>query len=116
MLEGTYRTSPRIPMQANCLVVSFRNSQKGQSVESLQVGDWVQAGVEITEPDFLGQALHLHAQRGGIGHVVQMDGEWATVTWERTGTTTDCHLEQLVFVSSAEAGRPMTQPPLSPKN
>lgn len=77
---------------------------------TIQVGGLVQAAEDITEPGFNGQALWTHARRNAVGHVMGMDldeaGEaWATITWERTGTTTDCHESELIYLGGPDTGR-----------
>ena len=65
-------------------------------------GNLVQAMVEIAEVGFSPEPdaepdpdhVHVHAVPGDYGAVQARDGEWATVTWIRTGSTTDCHEEQ----------------------
>lgn len=37
----------------------------------------------------------VHAVAGDLGVIVGVDGDWLTVTWETTGTTTDCHVSEL---------------------
>lgn len=62
-------------------------------------GAEVSAASEIDESDFLAEGeVHIHARRGESGVVRVVDGEWLTVTWRRTGTTTDCHLSELVVL------------------
>jgi hypothetical protein len=72
---------------------------------SIAIGDWVQALTVETEADFRGEAVWTHAKPGYVGHVVGVDGPWITVTFERTGTTTDCHVEDLRWLCHADAGR-----------
>ncbi len=59
------------------------------------VGDSVKALERLTEAKFMGKAIHVHAEKGDLGRIEGVDGEWLTVTWERTGTTTDCHASEL---------------------
>lgn len=54
----------------------------------------VAATKRITEAGFLGKREHVHALVGDRGTVQAVDGAWATVTWDRTGTTTDCHTSE----------------------
>lgn len=70
-------------------------------MRNYRAGDWVQAASEITEDMPDGTRL-LHAYAGGIGHVWGVEGEWANVTFERTGTTTVCHREELVWLCRAD--------------
>lgn len=73
----------------------------------LTVGDWVQATEDISEPGFMGFELWVHALRGGVGHVMGVGSaeEMFTVTWERTGTTTDCHASELLRLCGYDFGR-----------
>jgi hypothetical protein len=53
---------------------------------------------EIAEENFNGAEHFVHAQRGDVGVIHEVDGEWANVTWNRTGTTTVCHESQFAPV------------------
>ncbi len=58
----------------------------------------VAAAMQITESDFNGEALWIHAEPGESGVVRQTSPEGVyTVTWERTGTTTDCFASELAL-------------------
>jgi hypothetical protein len=70
------------------------------SKEEFVVGDWVQAVEVITEPNFMGELLWQHAHKGAVGHVMGLDGEWLTVTFEHSGTTTDCHFSEVKWLFS----------------
>lgn len=69
-----------------------------------QVGMSVLAAERITENDFMGRETWVHAQPGEAGIVLLSDGEWLTVTWDRTGTTTDVHASEVLWAPSAGAG------------
>lgn len=73
-------------------------------MKNVRIGDWVQAAEEITEtlPD---GTLLRHAQRGGIGHVWDVDGIAVNVTFERTGTTTICHRDELTWLCRADGAK-----------
>ncbi len=62
---------------------------------SFRVGDTVRAASRITEEEFAGNPLHTHASVGDLGLVQVVDGEWLTVTWQPSGTTTDCNLSEV---------------------
>ncbi len=56
----------------------------------------VAAVEEIFETDFAATGdIHFHAFAGEVGTVQVTDGEWLTVTWHRTGTTTDVHQDEV---------------------
>lgn len=76
-------------------------------MKSLQIGDWVQAVDVIKERDFMGERQWIHATPGAIGHVWGLRGNQATVTWERTGTTTEVLLEEIKFLCNPNAGKVM---------
>lgn len=61
----------------------------------MKTGDRVTASRKITEAGFMGKRVHVHALKGDLGQVRLQDGEYSTVTWERTGTTTDCHASEI---------------------
>lgn len=62
----------------------------------MTVGDWVQAIERITEENFAGKALHVHAETGGVGHVLNVESDgWVNVWFERSGTITICHESEL---------------------
>jgi len=58
----------------------------------------VTAAIQIIEENFMGEALWVHAEPGDSGVVRQTtpDGLY-TVTWSRTGTTTDCFVSELAL-------------------
>lgn len=66
----------------------------------IAVGDWVQAVEEITEPidlDHPGAGTILHASPGAVGHVISIPApDVYDVFWERAGTITICHSEEVV--------------------
>lgn len=69
----------------------------------IALGSWVLATQEITEPDFMGEIQWTHALAGAVGHVLGVpDPDWVTVTWERTGTTTDCHVSEFLVLCGPE--------------
>lgn len=63
------------------------------------MGVRVRAATKITEQEFNGAKEWVHAERGeeGVAHQIT-DGDWATVTWLRTGTTYDTRLSDLEMV------------------
>ncbi len=72
---------------------------------NLQAGDSVRAAETITEQNFMGRRTWVHARVGELGHVMAIDGEWSTITWDRSGTTTDCHASELRWMSNTEAAK-----------
>lgn len=74
-------------------------------MSSVMVGDWVQALVIQEEEGFRGADVWVHAEPGAVGHVMRVDGETITVTFERTETTTDCHVSDLKRLGGADTGR-----------
>lgn len=60
----------------------------------VMVGARVLALEELSERNFMDKVLHVHAIEGDVGVIQEIDGLWATITWERTGTTTDCHFSE----------------------
>lgn len=68
----------------------------------LEIGDWVQAVVSQTEPDFLGEETFIHADPGGIGHVLDElpDGSYE-IFFEKTGTITVVHGSELTRLCNA---------------
>lgn len=72
----------------------------------MNVGDWVQATEEITEDNFPEDGeTHVHAEKGGVGHVLELLEECVFVFWERTGTSTLVLPAQLLLLGPAETGR-----------
>lgn len=65
------------------------------SEQIAMVGERVQALTRVTERRFAGKNVHVHAAPGDVGIVHQVDGDWSTVTFERSGTTTDCHASEI---------------------
>lgn len=62
----------------------------------LKVGSQVVAQNRITELGLLKRReLHVHAEPGDSGNVVFAVDDRRTVTWERTGTTSECLLSEL---------------------
>lgn len=59
------------------------------------VGDSVRAAAVITEEDFNGKAIHVHARIDDLGIIRGIDGEWLNVTWSPSGTTTECHESEI---------------------
>ena len=75
-----------------------------------EIGDWVQAGDEINEPDFMGQAVWTHARKNAIGHVLEvLDDGMVNVFWERSGTVTVCHPSEIVRLCGWDAKPPSLQ-------
>lgn len=72
---------------------------------TLQVGDWVQATEAITEDNFNGAGVWTHSRAGGVGHVVNIEDGWPNVYFERTGTVTLCHPEQVRRLCNADASK-----------
>ena len=65
-------------------------------------GDMVRALDTITETDFLDDGLEFtHAQKGDLGVVREVKGQWSTVTWGGTGTTTICHASEFTSLMTA---------------
>lgn len=71
----------------------------------LKAGGRVIAAARITEKNFAGKAEHVHAMPGDEGLIRAADGEWLTVTWHPSGTTTDCHAEDVVPIVDTNSGR-----------
>lgn len=69
----------------------------------MRVGNKVVAVEPITEQNFAGKKLHTHALRGDVGRVWHVDGDWITVTFERTGTTTGCDRRELELAKNQTA-------------
>lgn len=63
----------------------------------LQKGTGVCATERITEQNFLGEDLFVHAERGDVGIVrgQESNGEWLTVEWQRHRTVSDCHITEI---------------------
>ena len=62
-----------------------------------KIGDTVKAAERITEEDFNGSDLWVHAEQGDRGTIVSLpsDPEWYDVRFSRTGTLTVCHASEL---------------------
>jgi hypothetical protein len=72
----------------------------------LTVGDWVQAVEEISEPDFMGQEVWVHAAPNGVGHVIGFgDDGWVNVFFEKTGTVCVCAPHEVKWIAGPETGR-----------
>jgi hypothetical protein len=72
----------------------------------MKLGDWVQAVARIAEVDFMGVKLWVHAEPGGIGHVIEViDENCVDVFFERTETGTICFTHEVKRLCSAEEGR-----------
>lgn len=70
------------------------------------VGDWVQASVEIAEKNMTGPGTWIHAKKGGVGRVMErQEAGWVFVLWERTGTSTDVHVDDLRRLCGADGLR-----------
>jgi hypothetical protein len=78
----------------------------------MDIGDWVQAAEDVTEPGFEGDPDFAHARRGGIGHVISLtdDPEVVDVYWERTGSKSTCHVSELIRLGGADVGRVPIEP------
>lgn len=66
----------------------------------IEIGDWVQTAVEVHELGLGGEPIGLISKKNGVGHVMA-EGRWGddlfyTVTFERTGMTSDCAPEDLI--------------------
>ncbi len=68
---------------------------------AFNLGCTVTAAGHITEENFAGSPFHVHALEGCTGTVMGVDGDFLTVTWHQSGTTTDCHLSELMRTSLA---------------
>lgn len=72
----------------------------------MKVGDVVEAIKTITEDNFPKHGQHhTHAKLGDLGDVRGVDGEWVTVTWRRSTTTTDCHPSEISTAIHAAKAR-----------
>lgn len=67
-------------------------------MRAINVGDWVIAAEQISEEDFNGAPLWIHADVGEPGQVVGLSGEWLTIIWAGTRTTIDCHPSEVFFL------------------
>jgi ribosomal protein S11 len=68
--------------------------------------NWVRATALLTERNFLGEDLFVHAEPGDIGTIIDvLDEEWATVLWEQSGTMTDCHREEYEWAYVSASAR-----------
>lgn len=67
---------------------------------SFRKGNRVEAVRRITEADFNGRRLHVHAQKGDHGEVLGSgpDEGWWNVAWKQSGTITVCHGDELRLV------------------
>lgn len=72
--------------------------------QRIDTKDIVQATVEITEKLQSGKT-HIHALKNALGHVLQRDGEWMLVAWERTGTICEVHESELLRLGGWDAGK-----------
>lgn len=68
----------------------------------MNVGDWVQATESIVEELYEGDVIE-HAGARDVGHVLMVNGAWITVSFERTGTVTDAHRDQLLRLCNHDA-------------
>lgn len=59
----------------------------------------VRAKAGIVEYGFNDVDVWTHAEAGDLGDVVGLNEGLHTVTWRNTGTTCDCHLDELEIVS-----------------
>lgn len=72
---------------------------------TFEVGDWVQALEEISEVLPSGDVMH-HGLKGAVGHVLEaFDDGWVNVYFERTGTVSICHGDEVLRLGSADTGR-----------
>lgn len=72
----------------------------------MTAGDWVQAVEQVTEEGFRGEDLWIHAEKGAVGHVLDVvDALWVNVYWERTGSVTVCHVEEITLLGGPDTGR-----------
>ena len=64
---------------------------------SWKLGQKVTAAAQITEQDFNGAPLWIHAEAGDVGEVVCLtyDPEWVDVRFSESGTVTVCHASEL---------------------
>jgi hypothetical protein len=60
-------------------------------------GEWVHATTRLDEKDFPRDGLcWIHAEPGDIGMVLDSeDAGWVNIYWERTGSVTLCHVDDL---------------------
>ena len=66
----------------------------------MQIGEQVQARVDVTEEGFSAPTrVHVHAREGERGEVVDVLGDgWVMVRWARTGTIAQCDVSELETV------------------
>lgn len=69
----------------------------------MRIGQRVEALVEMTERDFAGAALHIHARRGDVGEIVDVDRTFITVRFERSGTAYSCTRGEIRAVKAEAA-------------
>jgi hypothetical protein len=56
----------------------------------MKIGQRVRAAERLTEANFAGAALHVHAEVGEPGTVVDIDRRWVTVRFDRSDTAYSC--------------------------
>jgi hypothetical protein len=61
----------------------------------MKIGQRVRAVEKLTEENFAGKALHVHAERGDVGEVVHVDQHWVTVRFDGSGTAYSCAPEEV---------------------
>jgi hypothetical protein len=61
----------------------------------MKIGTRVKALKRLTEENFMGAALHVHAEPGDIGEVVDVDDTWITVRFQPSDTATGCAPEEI---------------------
>lgn len=67
----------------------------------MKIGTEVKATKRLTEENFMGAALHVHAERGEVGIVEDVDPIWITVRFRRSGTAVGCSKDEIRAVRKA---------------